>query len=305
MRTQFERRRLFRAAFPTFLLVLPLGGACALAETPTPASPGRVVVLKPPAAPAPESITDVPAALLRPGATFTLAQVVDLALANSPLTRASYRRARSEAANLGSKRGAWFPTIEASAGVVRGQQPTSDQKGDASYTSYGPAVTLSYLLLDCGGRGAEIEEARQSLLAADWSHNATVHDVALGVQEAYFQYQDAEALLAAARTTLKQAETSLDATNVRHDAGVATIADVLQARTALAQVQLEVDGFEGQVFAVRGALATAMGLPANLPFDVGSLPSEVPLERAQPTIDALIADARLRRPEPRGVARAG
>jgi outer membrane protein TolC len=297
MRTQFKRRRLSRATLPAFIMALPLGGACARADTPTPASPGSVVVLEPRAAPFPESVADVPAALLRPGATFTLAQVVDLALANSPLTRTSYRRARSEAANLGSKRGAYFPTIDASASALRGRQPTSDQQGVVTYTTYGPALTLNYLLLDFGGRGAQVEEARQSLLAADWSHNTVIHDVALGVQQAYFQYQGAKALLVAARTTLKQAQTSLDASSVRHDAGVATIADVLQARTALAQAQLNVDGFEGQVFAVRGALATAMGLPANLAFDVGSLPSEVPLERAQPTIDALIADARLRRPE--------
>ena len=186
MRTQIERRRLSRAALPAFMMALPFGAACALADTPTPASPGRVIALEPPPAPAPESVAELPAALSRPGASFTLARVVDLALANSPLTRISYRRARSEAANLGSKRGAYFPTIDASAGVVRGQQPTSDQGGEAVYTSYGPALTLSYLLLDFGGRGSQVEEAQQSLLAADWSHNAMVHDVALAIQEAYW-----------------------------------------------------------------------------------------------------------------------
>ena len=53
MRTQFERRRLSHAALPVFMMALPLGGACALADTPTPASPGQVIVLKPPAAPPP------------------------------------------------------------------------------------------------------------------------------------------------------------------------------------------------------------------------------------------------------------
>jgi outer membrane protein len=297
MTIQLERRGLSRAALLLFFFASALGAACALADTPTPAGPGRVVALTPPAAPAPESVVEVPAALLRPGATLTLAQVVDLALANSPLTRASYRRARSEAANLGSKRGAYFPTVDASAGAMRAQQPTSDLRGDVASTTYGPGLSLSYLLLDFGGRGGQIEEARQSLLAADWSHNALIHDVSLGVQEAYFQYEAAKALLAAARTSLKRAETSLDAANVRHDAGVATIADVLQARTALAQAQLDVDGLEGQVLALRGSLVTAMGLPANLPLDIGDLPNEVPLGRAQPTIDALIADARLNRPD--------
>jgi outer membrane protein TolC len=239
----------------------------------------------------------LPPELLRPGATFTLAQVVDIALANSPFTRTSYRQARSAAADLASKRGAYFPTVDASARALRARQPTNDQQGDVTLTAYGPALTLSYLLLDFGGRGGKVEEARQALLAADWSHNATLHNVALGVQQAYFQYLDVKALLEAARTTLAQAQASLDAANVRHDAGVATIADVLQAKTALAQAMLNSDGLEGQVLAVRGALATAMGLPANVPFDVGSLPSEVPLERARPAIDSLIETARLQRPD--------
>jgi outer membrane protein len=285
-----------RAASVTLLLALALTSDL-WAETPIPPGPGREVVLELPTVRPSESAPDIPAELLQPGATFTLAQVIDVALANSPLTRVTYRRARSEAANLGSKRAAYLPTLDGSASLLRGRQPTADQRADATYTTYGPALTLSYLLLDCGGRGAQVEEARQGLLAADWSHNAMVHDVAFGVQQAYFTYLGAKGLLEAARSTLKQAHTSLDATNVRHDAGVATIADVLQARTALAQAQLNVDGFEGQVLAVRGALATAMGLPANVPFDVGSLPNEVPLERAAPTIESLIADARLRRPD--------
>ncbi len=277
-------------------LALPPDLAAATA-TPTPPSPGREVALEPPAALPREAAPAIPKELLQPGAAISLAQVIEIALANSPQTRASYGRARSEAANLASKRGAYLPTLDGSASVLRGRQPTSDQRSDITYTTYGPALTLSYLLLDCGGRGSQVEEARQSLLAADWSHNAMVHDVAFGVQQAYFDYLGAKALLAAARSTLKQTQTSLDAATVRHGAGVATIADVLQARTALAQAQLDVDGLEGQVMTVRGALATAMGLPANIPFDVGSLPDQVPLERAQPALEKLIADAELKRPD--------
>src|SRR5512141_2757949 len=102
MTIQLERRGLSRAALLLFFFTSASSVPRALADTPTPAGPGSVVVLTPPVAPAPESVASVPAALLRPGATLTLGQVVDLALANSPLTRASYRRARSEAANLGS-----------------------------------------------------------------------------------------------------------------------------------------------------------------------------------------------------------
>jgi outer membrane protein len=267
------------------------------AKTPTPASPGETVALAAPPPVRGQSPAGLPGELLRPGATVTLAEVVDIALANSPLTRATYRQARSEAANVRSQRGAYLPTLDASAAFSRVKQPTAQGQNSTPLSAYGPALSLSYLLFDFGGREAKVAEARQALLAADWRHNAMIHDVVLAVQQAYFQYLSTKALLDAAHATLTQAQASLDAANGRHDAGVATIADVLQARTALAQARLGVDTLEGQVLAARGALATAMGLPAYVPFDVGGLPAELPLDRARPAVDDLIAAGRLSRPD--------
>jgi outer membrane protein TolC len=94
-----------------------------------------------------------------------------------------------------------------------------------------------------------------------------------------------------------QAQTALSAAEARHDAGLATIAEVLQAKTALSQEQLAVDRLSGSVLALRGALATAMGLPASTPYDVGNLPSELPLELATATVEELIEEARAARPD--------
>jgi len=284
------------------LLATLTGAGCATvhdlsAPTPVPPGPARKATLTAPPPPQAAATPGVPPELLQPGATLTLAQVVDIALAHSPLTRASYRQARSEAANVGSKRGAYLPTIDASATAGRGKQPSLGVQSGITATTYGPAASLYLLLFDFGGRSADVEEARQGLLAADWHHNSVIHDVALGVQEAYFQYLNLKAQLEAARASLEQARVGSEAADARHDAGVATIADVLQARTALAQARLDVDGLEGQVLAMRGALATAMGLPATVPLDVGSLPGEVPIDRAHPAIEAVIADARLNRPD--------
>jgi outer membrane protein len=292
-----RRTRAVLLALGTSVTLICAGVGGLWAGTPTPDAPGHEVALTPPAPMRSASPPVLPPELLRPGATFTLAQVVDVALSNSPLTRASYGRARSAAADLGSKRGAYLPQIDASGSAVRAKQPQLDGSGDVALSTYGPAVTLNYLLFDFGGRGGKVEEARQNLLAADWQHNATIHDVAFGVQQAYFDYLTAKAQLAAARRTFDQAQASLDAANTRHDAGVATIADVLQARTALAQAQLNVEGLDGQVLALRGALATAMGLPADVPLDIGSLPSEVPLDRARSAVAGIISDARLNRPD--------
>jgi len=79
--------------------------------------------------------------------------------------------------------------------------------------------------------------------------------------------------------------------------GLATIADVLQAKTALSQAQLALESTQGQLQTARGALALSMGLPANIPYDIG-LPSDTTLPLAiTDSVDALIERAVRERPD--------
>src|SRR5260370_28224384 len=100
---------------------------------------------------------------------------------------------------------------------------------------YSATLSVSWLLFDFGGRSGWVGAAREALLAADWTHNATLQSVVLGVEQAYFDYLAAKALLAAQQTTVKEAQTNLEAAQQRHAVGLATIADVLQAKTARSQ----------------------------------------------------------------------
>jgi outer membrane protein TolC len=290
-------RRAVSAAAGAALLALAAPASAAWRTPPVPAGPAHSVEL--PATPPPESTPppSIPEDLLRPGATVTLARIVEIALENNPLTRASYLQALSAAAQLGSKRAPYYPSVDLSASETRTNLLTSDPAASGRFDVYGPSLTLTYLLLDMGGRAANADDARFGLLAADWSHNATVQNVILGVETTYVSYLDAKAQFEAAQASAKEAQTALDAANVRHDAGVATIAEVLQARTAYSQAKLAVQTFDGQVLALRGSLATAMGLPANTPYDVGTLPEEVPLEQGTDTVEKLIATARTQRPD--------
>ncbi|HYB23396.1 MAG TPA: CerR family C-terminal domain-containing protein [Solirubrobacteraceae bacterium] len=272
------------------------GTAVGWPPTPLPAGPNQEVPL-PLETPRPAAAPVIPADLVKPGVTITLAKVVDIALLNNPATRASYLAARSAADQLGSKRAAYYPSVDLAASFSRSENTSTNTLVNAPQNIYGPEVTLSYLLLDLGGRAANVEDARLGLLAADWSHNATIQNVVLGVETAYVDYLDAKAQLEAAQVTLKQAQTALDAATLRHDAGLATIAEVLQAKTAFSQAELSRQSADGAVLALRGALATAMGLPANTPYDVGTLPAEVPLERAGGVVEELIANAETRRPD--------
>jgi outer membrane protein TolC len=160
-----------------------------------------------------------------------------------------------------------------------------------------PSVSLSYLLFDFGGRGGRIEGSRQQLLAASFTHNAAIQDVVLQIQVAYFQYLANRFLLGAQRTTLAEAQANLEAAEERRRVGLATIADVLQARTAASQAQLDLQSIEGNLQTTRGALALALGLPANLPYDVDSTVALVPVAPITDSVDALIASALRGRPD--------
>lgn len=223
-----------------------------------------------------------------PGQAISLAQVIDIALTNNPATRTAWLQARAAEADLGSARSEYLPQVDLNASVT-----TSRGNG----LTFGPSVALSYLLFDFGGREAFVEEARQALIAADFLHNQAIQDVIFQTQQAYYGYLDAKAQLAAQQTTIDERKAFLDAAEARHRAGVATIADVLQARTALSQATLTRDTIEGNLRTIEGVLATTMGLPATTRFDFGELPLEVPSQKVTETVDALIGQAVTRRPD--------
>ena len=228
---------------------------------------------------------------------LALADVVDLALRNNPATRASWAQARASADLLGSARGQYYPSINGSATVSRIQSPATLARPAGTRTEYGPSLTLNYLLADFGGRSGSIERARQTLFAASLSHNATLQNTVLQAEAAYFTYMATVALLGAEQSAIAEAQASLKAAQQRFKVGLATIADVLQAKTALSQEQLNLETTQGNLQAARGGLAAALGLPANLPFDLAPMPAATPVGMISVSVDSVINAALRNRPD--------
>jgi len=288
--------------FPALILLF-LGASCAsihnIGNVVDPVShgagtpPSPSAAWTPPANATPPKVPP-PADLVLPptGVPLELAQIVDLALSNNPATRTSWLEARLAEANLGSVRSAYLPTVDLDASLAHARTST----GTATTLS-GPNLSLDYLLFDFGGRNASAEAARQTLIASGFTHNQTIQDVILSVEQAYYDYLDAEALLTAQEATIKERQTSLDSADARHRAGVATIADVLQARTALSQAKLTYETIEGNLRRLQGTIATLMGVPASTPFVVGDLPADVPTQQVSDAVESLMARAVTERPD--------
>jgi outer membrane protein TolC len=231
---------------------------------------------------------------------MTLAQIVDLALRNNPATRLSWAQARSAANEYGASRGQLFPTLTLDGSVSRSRSVAIAGRPAGERTQYGPSLGLSYLVLDFGGRLGNIDFSRQTAIAADLSHNAVVQNTILQVESALFNYLATRALRDAERVAVEEATASLNAAEERRRVGLATIADVLQARTARSQAQLALESLEGGVLVAQGGLAVAMGLPANASFEVPSLPDAPPADSLRfiaQSVDTLLAVAARARPD--------
>ena len=273
----------------------------------------------PPAAPpqAPAATAALVADSAATGApTFSLVDVVDLALRNNPATRESWALAQAAASDFGAARGALFPDINGNVNLARTSSSagsgfggsgsvgpidstgTGGTRGGAgggtTRTQLTPAISLSYLVFDFGGRAGTIEAAKQRAIAADLTHNATINDVVLEVESAVFSYLANRALRDAQVTAVAESRADTAAAEARLRVGVGTLQDVLQTRTALAQAIFQLETFEGTLRASRGTLAAAMGLQANARFDVPLVAASADVAA---TVDTLINRAITLRPD--------
>jgi outer membrane protein len=244
-----------------------------------------------------DTLTDIPENLVTQGANWRLSDIIDVALRNSPNTRQTWYAARSAAADLMVTKSDRYPEINATIGGSRLDNITTERRVSPSNSGLPSSLGLTWLIFDFGGREASIEEKRRTLIAADFAHNAAVQDQVFNVIEAYFTYANAKALEKALDTSMKEASTTLDAANERHNNGLATIADVLQAKTSLSQAILNLENAKGRVKTIRGALATAMGIPANTPYDIADIPMNPPVDKVVTAVDEYIKMAEANSPD--------
>ena len=227
---------------------------------------------------------------------LTLADVVDISLCHNPQTSEVWASARVQAAQLGVAKSAYLPsvtnTVSSNMGVL---SPESATRGNPNL-NIANSVVASYLLYDFGNRKANVENARQLLLAASATQSSTVQTVLLNTIIAYYQVQANIAALTAAQQAERAAEESFKAANARYQAGVATPADKLQAQTAYAQLTLQRITIEGTLRVAYGALVNLMGLPANRPVKLAASMNDAPPSILD-DVSALIEQAGQRRPD--------
>ncbi len=258
-----------------------------------PADPFNTVAITPPPPrlQLPADPTFTPCQTLPADAVYGVLDVVDQALCRNPKTHEAWASARAQAAEVGTARAAYLPNLD---GKVTATHSRTDGDSTDLRTT---ALTLSWLLYDFGARDANLENARQLLLAASSTLDAAVQTIFLAALQSYYNAQAARAALTAAQESEKASRESLTAAETRYRVGTATPADRLQAQTAWSQAVLARIKAEGTVKTTLGTLANVMGLDASAPLQLNEIPRATPGTTFERDIDALIAEARLRRPD--------
>ncbi len=245
-----------------------------------------------------EELPTIPQELEAEADNLRLSQLVDIALANNPTTQIAWQDARATAAAWAEARGLYYPQITGNAGYFYASDGGSSVGGDAFTEQYGNiGLSLNYLLLDFGGRESQIDAARLALVNANWNQNQAIQNVLNEVAVNFYNYIGSKALVIADETNLEEAQTSLQAAELRLEAGVGTLPDVLQARATLAQVQLQFVEDRGNVAIFKGNLATSVGWPSNTDFDVSDPVDELPIDALADNVNDMIDVAMENRPD--------
>jgi outer membrane protein len=279
----------------TMLMAL-VGGAIACAQTAPlfPQQPwqGTTNLPSPPPRSAPAFVPD-------PSKIYTLPELINLAEQNNPDTRVAWENAKARAADLGISKSTLYPTMAA----VAIAQSTRDnlffapQYYRQTIETFSPALEVDYIVFDFGRRLQEIAVSRANLLGANLLFNDTHRKIIFQVMAAYYHVLDTKGQEDVAEANLRNAQTDQEAAEARLQLGLATLPDVLEARSAAAQADYDLQAAIGASEIAHGDLATALGVSPVHPLQVESIQGLSIPQDLTVTVEASIDKALVQRPD--------
>lgn len=231
--------------------------------------------------------------------TYTLAELIDLAEAHNPETRQAWEAARSRAAAMGVARSELYPTLAVAAlsQTERNQIYFNTRFYRQTAQSFDLALDLNYTVFDFGARAGRIDAAKAQLLAADFAFNDAQRQLIYRVANAYYQLLNAAGQVVAARANLANAQTVQQAAEARLKNGLATLPDALEARSASAQAEYDLQAALGAQDVAHGNLATALGVSPTDTINVESIEQLKLPDSIEDTVDQAIDRAFRQRPD--------
>jgi outer membrane protein len=260
-----------------------------------PEQPWQATPKMQPSVPPPHVPTFVP----DPLKIYTLSELIDIAERNNPDTRVAWENAKARAADLGVSKASLYPTLAALA-------LADSNRTDIFFTpewirqtsgTFSPVLVLDYIIFDFGRRLQVVAINRSALLAANFLFNDTHRKVIFQVMAAYYRVLNSKGQEDAQEANLKNAQTVQDAAEARLQEGLATLPDVLEARSAAAQADYDLQAAIGATEIAHGDLATALGISPTSQFQVESIQHLTIPQDLTDTVETSIDRALAQRPD--------
>jgi outer membrane protein len=193
-----------------------------------------------------------------------LGDAVDLALCNNAQIRAAWANIKVQAAASGEAWAAFLPTLSGTVSRINDQTRYPGVGANPVVVESRSAyASLSWRLLDFGGREANLRATQHGLAAALASHDAILQSTLAEVIQAYFDAKSAKAAWQAKEQDEAIARSILDTARRREARGASTHSETLQAATALAKASLENNRMQGTYQKALSVLVFTMGVPTQ------------------------------------------
>jgi outer membrane protein TolC len=200
---------------------------------------------------------------------------------------------------LGIARSELYPTLAAAAlsQTNRSEDYVTTRFFRQTIQDFQVALELNYTVFDFGARAGRINAAQAEVLAANFAFNNAHRAVIFQVEEAYYRLLNSIGQEDAARASLANAQNVQEAAEQRLEHGLATLPDVLEARSATAQAEYDLQAVLGAEQIARGDLATALGISAMTLIHVEPLDRVPAPDSVDDTVDQAIDRALKQRPD--------
>lgn len=287
---------------PLVRRLVPLGAGMALllggvagAVVAQPAAPPAALPLPTPAL---QPLPPPPGA--GPAQPITLAQAIDLALANQPTLAQAAAGQRAASARITQAMSNLLPSLSASAGASRSGASATGGGGVGSLTqsNFSASLSAQQLLFDFGRSRNQVSQARTQARAAGAALTQTESDVVNQVKQAYYQLLQDEQLVVVQQQNVADQQAHLAMAQALVSAGTAPPADVVRAEAAVANAQVSLAGSLNTAAKARVNLNVAMGIDPRTPTQtVETVEPAVPGQPAELVATALRQRADVRQAE--------
>jgi outer membrane protein TolC len=158
-------------------------------------------------------------------------------------------------------------------------------------------LSVKWLLLDFGQRGAVVDAAKQRLMMANVGFNAAHQKVVFEVTRNFYELGNARQQVAVARSALQAARTVEQAVQARLDNGLAIKPELLQAQQQSAQFDFELEAALGAESDAQVALIDSLGILPTTQLQVADFADKPLPPEPEESVDALIDLALSQRPD--------